>query len=190
MTAEPIGPAKWAPHPVRQRERDYSLEDVLALPEEAPRVELDNGVVIVVPKPSLNHNDTANLLWMWLRQNAPAHLRPATELGVVVSHRNTLEPDVLLLRRSVANHHFFEPQDVELVVEVVSPGTKRRDRLEKPALYARAGIPHFWRIEQDPVHVFAYDLVDGRYDLVADATEELLLNEPFEIKLPIRDITP
>jgi hypothetical protein len=69
---------------------------------------------------------------MWLRQNAPVPFRPATELGVVMSHRNTLEP----------------------------------------------------------VRVFAFDLVDGRYDLVADATGELISNEPFEIELPIRDITP
>ena len=28
MTAEPIGPVSWVPNPVRQRERDYSLEEV------------------------------------------------------------------------------------------------------------------------------------------------------------------
>jgi Uma2 family endonuclease len=79
---------------------------------------------------------------------------------------------------------------VTLVVEVVSPGTRKRDRLEKPAEYAAAGIPHYWRVEQGPLHVFAYDLVDEHYELVADSAEELVLSAPFEIKLPIRDITP
>ena len=71
-----------------------------------------------------------------------------------------------------------------------SSGTKRRDRLEKPAEYAAAGVRHYWRIEPDPVHVFAYDLVDGAYRLVADSTVELVLAEPFTITLPIRDIAP
>jgi hypothetical protein len=67
---------------------------------------------------------------------------------------------------------------------------ERRDRLEKPADDAAAGIPHFWRIEQDPIHVFANDLGKNGYELVAEATEELVLKAPFDIRLPIRDITP
>ncbi|WP_307868519.1 Uma2 family endonuclease [Micromonospora sp. C95] len=64
------------------------------------------------------------------------------------------------------------------------------DRLEKPADYADAGIPHYWRIEQNPVHVYAYDLVDGRYELAADSAEELIVTKPFDVRLPVRDITP
>ena len=40
------------------------------------------------------------------------------------------------------------------------------------------------------MHVFAYDLVGGQYQPVADSDTELVLSAPFEIKLPIRDITP
>ena len=47
-----------------------------------------------------------------------------------------------------------------------------------------------YTLEQDPIHVFAYALGKSGYELVADATEELVLTEPFEIRLPIRDITP
>jgi Uma2 family endonuclease len=90
----------------------------------------------------------------------------------------------------VKSNHFFLPRQVAIAVEVVSPGTKRRDRFEKPVDYALAGVAHFWRIEQDPVHVFAYDLVAGEYELVADSGTELTLSAPFEIKLPIREITP
>ncbi|CNF45053.1 Uncharacterized protein conserved in cyanobacteria [Mycobacterium tuberculosis] len=37
-----------------------------------------------------------------------------------------------------------------LVVEVVSPSTKRKDRRIQPALYAEAQIRHYWRVETDP----------------------------------------
>ncbi|SCL18582.1 Endonuclease, Uma2 family (restriction endonuclease fold) [Micromonospora rhizosphaerae] len=194
MTAQPIDPAAagmWYPDPVRQRLADYTIEDVLTLPDEAPRVELRDGVLVVVPSPTYGHQNIGNLLWMWLHQHAPTDLAPATAVGVAIDHRNTFEPDVVLLKRPVSgDRHYFDAQQVILAAEVVSPGTRRRDRLEKPADYADAGIPHYWRIEQNPVHVYAYDLVDGRYELAADSAEELIVEKPFDIRLRVRDITP
>jgi len=191
MTAEPTGHVMWSPDPIRQRLASHTLEDVLKLPADAPRVELRDGVMIVVPSPTGRHQNTGNLLWLWFRRNAPAEFEPYTAVGVAVSHRDTFEPDVVLLRRPVEDtNHYFNAEQVVVAVEVVSPSTRRRDRLEKPSDYAAAGIQHYWRIEQDPVHVFAYDLVDGRYELAGDSTDELVLTAPFPIRLPIRDITP
>ncbi|WP_307870961.1 Uma2 family endonuclease [Micromonospora sp. C51] len=194
MTAQPIDPdvsGMWGPDPLRQRLANYTIEDVLAFPDDAPRVELRDGVLVLVPSPTYGDQTISNLLWMWFRRNAPFDVSPATAVGVVMSHRNTFEPDVVLLRRPVvAESHYFDAEQVVLAVEVVSPGTRRRDRLEKPADYADAGIPHYWRIEQNPVHVYAYDLVDGRYELVADSAEELIVTKPFDVRLPVRDITP
>jgi hypothetical protein len=49
MTAEPTGHVMWSPSPIRQRLANYFVEDVLNLPDDAPRVELRDGVMIVVP---------------------------------------------------------------------------------------------------------------------------------------------
>ncbi|MDG4814382.1 Uma2 family endonuclease [Micromonospora sp. WMMD956] len=58
------------------------------------------------------------------------------------------------------------------------------------------GIPFYWRVEQDPVHVYAYRLSDRlslggerQYELVADNAELIALAEPFEIKLPVAELT-
>jgi len=191
MTAQTAGHVMWSPDPIRQRLANYFLEDVLLLPDDAPRVELRDGVMIVVPSPTYDHQDIAGLLWVWLRQHAPEELRASLATGVAVSLDTTFEPDVVLVSANVGgDSHYTVARQVTLAVEVVSPGTRKRDRLEKPAEYAAAGIPHYWRVEQSPLHIFAYDLVDGHYQLVADSTEELVLSAPFEIKLPIRDITP
>ena len=191
MTAEPAGSVMWSPDPVKQKMALHTVEDVLALPDDAPRVELRDGVMIVVPSPTYDHQDIAALLWSWMRRHAPTVYRPSLATGVALDLNTTLEPDVVLVDARIdGSRHYAMPDQVTLVVEVVSPGTRSRDRLEKPAEYASAGVPHYWRIEQGPLHLFAYDLVGGHYELVADSETELVLSKPFEIRLPIRDITP
>jgi Uma2 family endonuclease len=191
MSAGPVptDPPPWHPDPVRQRHADFTIEDVLDLPPDAPRVELLDGVMTVVPSPSLDHQDIAGLLWAWLRRTAPPHLRASYAVGVAVGLRTTYEPDVVLYRAGASGtHHFLTQEEVVLVAEVVSPGTRRRDRITKPPGYAEAGIPHYWRVEQDPVHVYAYQLQRGHYELVADSAELLEVAEPFPIRLPVPEL--
>lgn len=197
MSAEPVSMSRsvpWSPDPVRQRLGNFTIEDVLALPPDVPRVELRDGMMIVVPSPTIGHQDIGVRLWMWFEKNAPKSYRPALAVGVAVSADTTLEPDVALLWREgvVSTNHYFTPDQVVLAVEVVSPSTRRRDRLEKPAQYADAGVRHYWRIEQDPeLHIYAYALGDsGTYELVTDSSERIVLGKPFPIDLDVADLAP
>lgn len=192
MTAQPVEDhVMWSPDTRTQLRAGYTVEDIILLPDDAPRVELRDGVMNVVPSPTIGHQNIGNLLWMWLRSNAPEDFNPVTAIGIALSLNTTFEPDVLLLQGSlVLSRHFVLPHQVAIAVEVVSPGTKKQDRMQKPVLYAAAGIRHYWRIEQNPLHVFAYDLVEDHYELVADSAERLSLTLPFPIELDIRDITP
>ncbi len=180
------------PDPARQRLANYTIEDVLALPDDAPRVELRDGVMLVVPSPTVGHQNIANLVWMWLRERAPRDYFATTAVGVLVGNSDTFEPDVLLLRsRPSMDSHFVTAEQVLLAVEVVSPGTRRRDRFEKPADYAAMGIPFYWRIEQSPIHIYAYELGPAdTYELVDDSATEIALPRPFELRLAVAEITP
>ncbi|MFC4020181.1 Uma2 family endonuclease [Micromonospora sp. GCM10011542] len=200
MSAEPIPtpPGPWCPDPMRQQRADYTVEDLLTLPDDAPRVELVDGVIQVTPSPTLGHQDISLLLGLWLHSHAPADLRVAQAVGVALDRNASRQPDVLLRRADVpSDRSLLRPADVVLAVEIVSPGTRRVDRFAKPGEYAAAGIPHYWRIEQDPVHVYAYRIGDRvgpggerQYELVTDSADVIELAEPFEIKLPIAEITP
>jgi Uma2 family endonuclease len=97
MTAEPVGVVMWSPDPVRQRLRDHTVEDALDLPEDAPRVEIDNGVVIVVPKPTIGHDNITDLVGSWLRQHAPEQFVAGTEAGVAVGCRDAADSDTELV---------------------------------------------------------------------------------------------
>lgn len=202
MSAEPIAkrPEAWQPDPVRQRLANYTLEDLLNLPDDAPRVELVDGVIHVVPSPTIGHQDISYLLRRWLAEHAPADLRAAQAVGVALGPNSTREPDVLLYRAEAEvtpDRSFLLPHEVVLAVEIVSPGTRRADRFTKPAEYAAEGIPCYWRIEQNPVHVYAYRLADRPgangergYELLTDSQDLLELEQPFPIKLAVTEITP
>ncbi|WP_112625193.1 Uma2 family endonuclease [Micromonospora saelicesensis] len=195
----PTPPDRWRPHPARQQRAGYQVADLRNLPDDdSRRVELVDGALQVAPFPTLVHQDICGLLWTWLRGHAPADVRATQAVAVELSHDTSRCPDVLLCRSDVpSDRSSLRPQDVVLAVEIVSPGTRRIDRFAKPCEYAAAGIPFYWRIEQDPVHVYAYRIGDrvgpGRerqYELVADGPDVIELTEPFDIKLPVAEITP
>jgi Uma2 family endonuclease len=97
-----------------------------------------------------------------------------------MADNHSREPDVLLLDATAERRdHFFLPEQASLLVEVVSANTKRTDRFDKPAEYAAACVPNYWRVELEPVvHVYAYRLsATGAYELAADSAELLELDE-------------
>lgn len=183
---------------MRQQFADYRVEDLLTLPADAPRVELVDGILHMTPLPTLRHQHITDLLTMWLRCRAPTHLLVAQAVSVGFDVDASRRPDVLLHRVGLPSGCcLLRPKDVVLAVEIVSPGTRRVDRFAKPGEYAAAGIPFYWRIEQDPVHLYAYRLGDRigpggerQYELVADGSEVIELTEPFALKLPIAEIRP
>jgi Uma2 family endonuclease len=58
-----------------------------------------------------------------------------------------------------------------LVVEILSPGSVRRDRYEKPGLYAQFGVREYWIIDQANRSVEIRALGEGRYSLHSSAVE-------------------
>ncbi len=94
-------------------------------------------------------------------------------------------PDVVVFRwplehpRSDARNP-LGPADVGLIVEVVSPSTRRTDRFAKPGEYAEAGIPLFWRLETEPelvLHAFA--LRGATYEPSAQVRERGAVDAPW-----------
>ncbi|WP_307816777.1 Uma2 family endonuclease [Micromonospora fiedleri] len=107
---------------MRQQRADYTLEDLLALPDDAPRVELVDGVIHETPSPTLGHQNISSLLWLWLHSHAPAQLHATQAVGVALSHNTSRQPDVVLHRAGLpAERSRLRPADVVLAVEIVSP---------------------------------------------------------------------
>ncbi len=164
------------PHPLTLADIPLRSDDLDALPDDLERRELIGGELIVAPSPLVSHQDRLGQLyelfsgWRGIPGVGKPYLAP---LDVRLSDRDTVQPDLFFVRwerhdRFVGDRRFDGPPDI--VVEVVSPSSRRLDRVRKLALYERAGVPEYWVVDPTDGTLTIHVLRNGRYEAVlADA---------------------
>ncbi|OPC81369.1 restriction endonuclease [Embleya scabrispora] len=178
-------------------EDGWTAEDLDRLPPEAPRrIELIHGALIVMSPQSLFHMRVLNRLNAALEAQAPTTLFVAREMTIRLGRRSRPEPDMTVVDAAAARNPeltAFEPADVRLVVEVVSPESEERDRTVKPTLYAKSGIAHYWRIEKDMgvavVYVYELDPTTTAYVPTGVHRGVMKLDVPFPLVLDVGALT-
>lgn len=60
----------------------------------------------------------------------------------------------------------------DLVVEIGSPSTRRRDETTKRRLYERFGVVEYWVVDPELDEIKVYRQVDGRYARAAELSLE------------------
>jgi Uma2 family endonuclease len=104
--------------------------------------------------------------------------------------RNDVIPDVMFWRTETwakTNPSSFYFPIPELIIEVLSPSTERRDRKIKFDDYAAHGVLEYWIVDADAESVEQYRLVDGEYQLVAKLKEGFLTCDPMsDAQFPVR----
>lgn len=140
----------------------WTADDLDALPPDAPRrIELIDGALVLMSPQTAFHMLVTDVLVAGI--HPPGGLYVAREMSVRLNDRQRPEPDVMLVTVAPASdldRTYYLPEEVVLVVEVVSPDSEERDRTTKPVKYAQAGIRYLWRVERDgPVPVaYTYEL--------------------------------
>lgn len=143
----------------------YRRRDYEALPDE-PRCELIYGSLFVSPSPSPLHQTLLLILSYALRESsrqAGGRVLVAP-LDVFLSDHSVVQPDILYFcaeRRGSVRRRVEEAPD--LVVEILSPGTARRDRGEKLRLYAEAGVREYWLVDPEGRQIEFLVNEDGRF---------------------------
>jgi Uma2 family endonuclease len=130
-----------------------TYDDFLLFPDDGNRHELIDGEHYVTPSPNPRHQRILGKLHLAIGNFLERH--PIGEvffapLDVVISNFDVVEPDLLYMSRERAAQ-VLVPEHVrgvpELVVEVASKGTRKRDETIKRELYQRAGITEYWVID-------------------------------------------
>jgi Uma2 family endonuclease len=164
-----------------------TYDDLLGFPEDdGLRHELIDGGHLVTPAPHTRHQDILAELLLALRSHARDHglgkVLPAP-VDVVLSDVDVVQPDLLFLmaarsdRLTVKNLRGAP----DLVVEIVSESTRRRDEMTKRHLYQQHGVGEYWVVDPviDTVKVYRLG-AEGVYERVAElsAEDEAVLTSP------------
>jgi Uma2 family endonuclease len=202
MTAEVVSPEMPDDRPkaslpdwVFPPAQGFVAEDLDRIPHLPAHTELIDGSLVFVSPQRDFHTSTLFLLHAGLLRTLSADHRVRREMSVRLTDDQRPEPDLIVLGpgaeiRSEAT--FYHARDVVLIVEVVSPESRTRDRDRKPVLYARAGLRHFWRVESQegrPV-VYVYELDDWTkaYTITGIHHDRLKLAVPFDIDIDLTEI--
>ncbi|MCK2216683.1 Uma2 family endonuclease [Actinomadura sp. ATCC 31491] len=172
--------------------RGYLAEDLDHLPDLPAHTELIDGSLVFVDPQRHFHHCVVHRLHIELEEFLPPGHEVIQEMSVKLAPRQRPEPDLFVVGPGAqidGEVTCFEAGDVVLVAEVVSPDSEVRDRVRKPVLYAEAGIPHFWLIEEvngKPV-VFAYELepVKKSYVITGAHHDRLKVSVPFDVDIDL-----
>jgi Uma2 family endonuclease len=140
-------------------------EDYLLFPDDGKRHELIDGEHYVTPSPNTKHQRVSGNLYFliraWLETHPIGHVSYAP-FDVVFTRFDVVEPDLLYLSNGrfsevVTAQHVTGAPDI--VIEIGSPGTRKRDETIKRHLYEREGVAEYWVIdpELDVVRVYRRD---------------------------------
>src|SRR6266566_8559280 len=152
LTAEELSvvtPADWVPGPSHG---SWTYDEYAALPDDGQRYEIVNGVLVMAPAPSPEHQaivlEIASYLRIHIKLASLGRVFPAP-IDVDLGPKNVFQPDVVVVLNThldrVAEKKIVGAPD--LVVEVASPSTAAYDRLTKYDIYARSGVAEYWIVK-------------------------------------------
>jgi Uma2 family endonuclease len=160
------------------------------------RHELIGGVHFVTPNPVTRHQELVSRLWYemetYLRGNPSIGRVFGVPLDVVLSDHDVVAPDLILIADTQSE--ILTAKNVQgaptLVVEVLSPSTRKRDVGIKRDLFDRGGVREYWVVDGKRNRIQVYRRIrDGALTVVEqlEARGDAVLTTPilpgFELKL-------
>ena len=121
-------------------------------------------------------------------------------IDVFLNDYNAPQPDLVFVSEAkknlVTNDGIMGTPD--LVVEIISPSSVKRDRFQKRSIYERFAVPEYWIADPQNQEIEVYTLSEGsRYELFCIATvQDLARGEGFiltssvlpELKIDVRQL--
>ena len=127
--------------------------------------EIINGKVYMMSRPSINHSrierNISGIFQNYLRGN---RCESFDEVDVVFDDDNNYVPDVIIVCDPdiVKEKGIFGTPD--LVVEILSPSTAVKDKMDKLKAYEKFGVKEYWIVSPQEKSVDVYLLKDGRLE--------------------------
>jgi Uma2 family endonuclease len=155
-----------------------TYDDFLLFPDDGQRHELIDGEHCVTPSPNVKHQRVLGKLFWVVQSYLEEH--PVGEifcgpLDIVLSPHDVVEPDLFYISRDRAAQ-VLTPQNArgapELVIEIASTSTRKRDETIKRRLYERDGVSEYWVIDPELDSIRVYRREGDRFGRAVELTSE------------------
>ena len=155
-----------------------TYDDFVLFPDDGKRHELIDGEHYVTPSPNTAHQTVSGnlhlLIASWLETHPIGRIWYAP-YDVVFSQFDVVEPDLLYMSNERAAE-VLTPQHVrgtpEIMVEIASPGTRKRDETIKRRLYDRAGVSEYWIVDPEVDVIRIYRRGDNAFGRAIELSRE------------------
>jgi len=158
---------------VTRRGPYYTVDILDQLPDDGNRYEVVYGELLVTPAPRWNHQELVARLFLPIHRYlerfpfghlvmSPADVRWGQDTGV--------QPDLFVVPKAVARTmDWRQIRELLLVIEVLSPSTRRADRFTKRRRYQEAGVPVYWIVDPE-AHAIEVWTPEATFPTVEKAT--------------------
>ena len=156
-----------------------TYDEYISFPDDGKRHELIDGEHHVTPAPLTKHQRISGNLFAALHHHCK-HTKQgrvfSAPTDVKFTEIDVVQPDIVLITET--RSHLITRENIQgapdLLIEVVSESTRRRDERLKRTLYEQQGVKEYWIVDPEIDSVKMYELKDGRYG----TPNELILEKP------------
>lgn len=171
-----------------QKRKNWTYDDYVTLPDDLNIYEVIDGELFMAPAPTTKHQIVSINMERKLdnyvkKQDAGIILHAPIDVFLSTNTPLTIvQPDIIFISKNnmsiIMEKYIQGPPD--LVIEILSPATIRKDRITKMKVYALNNIKNLWLIDPEAQTLEAFELDDQKtYRLVTGISN----NEEFKPSL-------
>ena len=173
--------AGYKPEPAHR----FTYQDYLELPEEAGyRFEVLEGLLIKEPSPNVIHQRVSRQLLFaladYFEKADPQGEIFFAPLDVTFQDITVVQPDLFYVsgeQKEIVKENRVDGSPT-LMVEILSPSSTRKDRLQKLLIYQKARVQHYWLVNPEEKTLECFSLRKEQYTLVASGMDEDIVKHP------------
>jgi Uma2 family endonuclease len=177
------------------RTKRWTYEEYYRLDDDQRYEIIDGELLLMAPAPDTWHQNWIGSLFLIFTTHVRAKKSGQVLLSpvdVILDSENTVQPDLFFI--ASANVGIIEKRGIfgtpDLLIEIVSPSSVRRDRYQKRDLYARFGVKEYWIGDPANRSLEVHTLDASAYQLYCCVEEKGIVTSPLlpELQFDVADL--
>ncbi len=167
--------------------------EYVCYPDDGNRHEIIDGDHYMNPAPTTYHQLVAGRIYAQLFNSVqPDNLATVffAPTDIQLTEHDIVQPDICLI---LAEHEqMITPAKVkgspDLIVEILSPGTRENDLILKKELYQKAGVTEYWIVDPDDQTVHQLVIKAGKYEVLSKSSDQVALSFLAEVVVDLKKV--